>query len=189
MKYLETLRRRRSIYNLDKNLPISEEEVKELIEEVTLLTPDAFNVQNQRLVVATGQEQDELWDLIYDSFDGMVPREKIDSFKAAAGTILYYIHMPTIKKLEEDFPLYADNFYLWGHQSSAILQINLWNALISKGIGANVQHYNPVIDENIRKKWDIPEDWELVAQMPFGGIVEEPEALEKMPIEERVRFL
>lgn len=189
MNFLETLNKRRSIYSLNKTLPISKEELKELIEEVALLSPDAFNAQSSRIVVVQDEKQDELWDLIYDSFEGQVPRQKIDGFKAAAGTILFYLHRPTITNLEENFPLYAHNFYYWGHQASGILQINLWNALRTKGIGANIQHYNPIIDENIRNKWNIPEDWELIAQMPFGGIVEEPGELEKMPIEERVRFL
>lgn len=50
-----------------------------------------------------------------------------------------------------------------------------------------IELYNPVIDEAVRELFDIPEKWELIAQMPFGEILEEPEAKEKLAIDERVR--
>ncbi len=189
MEFLDVVSKRRSIYKLDKNLPVSQEEVRKLIGQIVDLSPDAFNAQSLRTVVLMGQDQDELWDIIHDSFDGMVAREKTDGFKAAAGTILFYLDRPTITKLEENFPLYAKNFYYWGHQASGMLQINLWNGLRSLGIGASLQHYNPVIDEAIRKRWDLDQNWELLAQMPFGGIVEEAGPIEKKPLEEKLRFV
>ena len=42
------------------------------------------------------------------------------------------------------------------------------------GVGANIQHYNPVIDEAVRTLFGLPENYVLVAQMPFGGIVAPP---------------
>lgn len=47
---------------------------------------------------------------------------------------------------------------------------------------------NPVIDETVRELFDLPKSWKLLAQMPFGGIVEEREPKAKEKIEERVRF-
>ena len=41
-------------------------------------------------------------------------------------------------------------------------------------VGASLQHYNPVIDARVKEIFDIPENFKLVAQMPFGGIVSEP---------------
>lgn len=188
MEFLEVLGKRRSIYKLNKELPLSKGELEDFIGQVVTLSPDAFNAQSLRSVVLMGEDQNELWDLVYESFDGMVAREKTDGFKAAAGTILFFLDRPTITKLEEDFPLYAKNFYFWGHQASGMLQINLWNGLRSLGIGANLQHYNPVIDEKVKRRWEIPEGWELLAQMPFGGIGEGPGPLEKKPLEEKLRF-
>ena len=86
----QALEKRRSYYQLNKGLPVSEDEVKALIARVTELVPDAFNMHSARVVVALGKKQDELWDAIYDAFDGKVKWEKIDGFKAAAGTILYF---------------------------------------------------------------------------------------------------
>ena len=61
-------------------------------------------------------------------------------------------------------------------------------ALAERGIGANVQHYNPVIDEALARLFEVPASWKLVAQMPFGGIAAEPEAKEKEDIALRVRI-
>lgn len=35
----------------------------------------------------------------------------------------------------------------------------------------NVQHYNPLVDEQLAEKYDIPVNWKLRAQAPFGQIV------------------
>jgi uncharacterized protein len=43
-----------------------------------------------------------------------------------------------------------------------------WTGLEAEGIGTNLQHYNPLIDDDIQKTWDLPEDWELSAQLVFG---------------------
>mgnify|MGYP001752580678 FL=1 len=85
----EILQKRRSVYALNRNLPVSEEAVIDLVKKVTELVPDAFNMKSQRVIIVLGDKQDALWDGIYDAFGGKVAREKIDSFKAAYGTILY----------------------------------------------------------------------------------------------------
>ena len=56
-----------------------------------------------------------------------------------------------------------------------MLQISMWAGLRELGVGANIQHYNPVIDEAGKKLFDLPERYQqFVAQMPFGGIAKEP---------------
>ena len=42
--------------------------------------------------------------------------------------------------------------------------------------------------EAVAKEWQLPETWELIAQMPFGAPLQEPGAKEFNPIEERVRI-
>lgn len=69
-----------------------------------------------------------------------------------------------------------------------MLQFTIWTALRDLNIGANLQHYNPVIDEAVKKLFSLPDSWKLVAQMPFGGIVSEPEAKEKEDISVRVKI-
>jgi predicted oxidoreductase (fatty acid repression mutant protein) len=188
MTISDALGMRRSYYALNKDLPIQENEVKELIEDVTALVPDAFDMKSQRVIVAMGEKQDQLWDAIYDVFEGKVDRAKIDSFKAAAGTILYFYDETVVENMQNLYPAYADNFPVWANHAGGMLQISLWTALREAGIGASIQHYNPVIDEVVAKMFDVPSSWKLIAQMPFGGIVAEPEPKAEEDISKRVFF-
>ena len=58
----EFLQKRRSVYALNRNLPVSEEAVIDLVKKVTELVPDAFNMKSQRVIIALGDKQDALWD-------------------------------------------------------------------------------------------------------------------------------
>ncbi len=97
---------------------------------------------------------------------------KIAAFKAAYGTILYLTDDAIVKQLEHDFPLYADNFATWAEQAQGSSQLNVWVALANNGIGANLQHYNPIIDDLVKSAFALPANWTLRAQMPFGSIVQ-----------------
>lgn len=184
----EGLKKRRSYYNIGKEIPVSQEEVIELVKKVVELVPDAFNNKSQSVVLALGKYQDKLWDAIYDAFGGKVAREKIDSFKSGYGTVLYFIDKKKVENLKEEFPTYSDRFDEWSHVANGMLQINIWTELRNLGIGASIQHYNPVIDDVVKEMFDVPEDWILVGQMPFGKIMEEPEPKEKDNVEERLRI-
>lgn len=186
MSILTSLKKRRTYYNINKQLPVSPEAVEAAIKEATELVPDAFNMKSARVVVAFGEKHDLLWDEIYNVFEGKVPREKIDSFKAGAGTALFFYDENTVKALQKQFPLYADNFPVWANQANGMLQISIWSALRELEIGASLQHYNPLIDQKVKELFNIPQEYKLLAQMPFGGIVSEPEAKEKEDIEKRV---
>ncbi|MBA4698991.1 MAG: nitroreductase family protein [Ruminococcus sp.] len=188
MNIIKALEKRRTYYNINKELPVKEDEVIKLVQEVTELVPDAFNMKSSRVIVALGEKQDLVWDSIYDVFGGEVPREKINSFKAGAGTVLYFYDRDVVEALQNQFPLYAANFPIWANHSSGMLQLSIWSGLRELGIGASLQHYNPVIDAKIHELFDLPESYILIAQMPFGGIVEEPDAKEKEDISKRVRI-
>lgn len=189
MSIVDSIAKRRTYYQLNKNLPVAQQDVVELVEKITELVPDAFNMKSARAVVVTGGQQDALWDAIYDAFDGKVSREKIDGFRAAYGTILYFYDTDVVKGLQEKFPLYAANFPVWAQQANGMLQFSIWSGLRDLGIGANLQHYNPVIDEKVKAMFGLPASWQLVAQMPFGGIVAEPDAKEKEDITKRVKVI
>jgi predicted oxidoreductase (fatty acid repression mutant protein) len=75
MTILDTLKKRRTIYQLNKNMPVSDEEVIQVINDVTELTPDAFNMKSARVIVAMNDNHDALWDVIYDAFEGKVSKE------------------------------------------------------------------------------------------------------------------
>lgn len=187
MSLIEMLKNRRSIYQLGKNIPVSDDEIIKFVNEATEFVPDAFNMKSQRVVLALGAKHDALWDAIYEAFGGKVAREKIDSFKAAHGTVLYFYDDAVVKSLQEKFSLYAANFPIWARDANGMLQISIWTGLRDMGVGANIQHYNPVIDEAVKKLFSVPDNYILVAQMPFGEILAEPEPKEAEDISLRVK--
>lgn len=83
-------------------------------------------------------------------------------------------------------PTYKDNFPIWAEQTDAMHQLAVWTMLEDAGMGASLQHYNPLIDDEVRKAWNLPGDWKLVAQMPFGVPVAQPGSKEVMSLDERV---
>ena len=178
---------RRSQYALGKNLPISEQEVIEIIDNAVKYSPSAFNSQSAHAVVLLGDNHQKLWDITYAELEKLLPTDeakattkgKIDNFAVAYGTILFFEDHNVVKGLQEQFPSYADNFPLWSEQSTGIASFAVWNALAEAGVGANIQHYNPVIDERVAKEWDIPSNLVLRAQMPFGEIVGEAAPIER----------
>ena len=170
MSVNDALRIRRSIYQIGEDAPIDDDAIVKIVTDATELVPDAFNMRSQRVIVALGDENKKLWDAAYDAFGGKVARERIDGFAAGRGTVLYYIDDAVVSALQEKYALYADNFPIWAQQANGMLQIAVWAGLAEAGVGANIQHYNPVIDAAVAELFDVPQAWRLVAQMPFGGI-------------------
>lgn len=135
MNIVESLKKRRTYYNINKELPVENTEIINLVNELTELVPDSFNMKSTRIVVAFGDKHDILWDAIYDVFDGKVAREKIDSFKSGAGTILYFYDKTDVERMQNQYPLYANNFPVWASQSSGMLQLSIWSGLRELGPG------------------------------------------------------
>ncbi|KAJ5504584.1 hypothetical protein N7463_007458 [Penicillium fimorum] len=48
-------------------------------------------------------------------------------------------------------------------------QYAMWAALEAEGLEANIQHYNPIADQQAAATWDFPQSWRLKAQLVFGG--------------------
>ena len=170
---------RRSIYALGNDLPTEPQAVVNIAERVLLHTPSSFNSQSSRLVVLFGEEHNKLWDITEEKLrievgdgDFSSTKQKIDGFRAAAGTVLFYEDQEAVKALQEQFELYADKFPVWSEHTSAMHQYAMWTELAALNIGANLQHYNPLIDEDVAKTFSIPDSWDLIAQMPFGSIEE-----------------
>ena len=67
-----------------------------------------------------------------------------------------------------------------------MLNLQLGTALAEAGIGASLQHYNPIVDEEVAATFDVPADWKLRAQLVFGSI--EAPAGEKTFIDDATRF-
>lgn len=199
MSDLQTLQqlteKRRSIYALSDQLPVSNDEIIKLIEHAVLHTPSAFNSQSSRLVVLFGEEHNKLWDITEETLKVIVgddekfqgTKDKIAGFRAGAGTVLFFEDKGVVRNMQEAAPLYADKFPIWAHQTSAMHQYVIWTALASINVGANLQHYNPVIDQRVAEAWNIDSDWELNAQMVFGAIEQPAGDKEFKPIEDRMK--
>lgn len=186
---------RRSVYALNKTLPISTDNINQIVEHALLHTPSSFNSQSTRLVVLHGSEHEKLWDITKAELAKIVPAEnfptteaRLNMFKAAAGTVLFFEDMAVVKELQEKYALYAENFPIWADHASAMTQYAIWTTLAGENVGANLQHYNPVIDDAVADTWHIPDNWKLRAQLVFGGI--EASAGEKAfaPVADRLKI-
>ncbi|HLR29617.1 MAG TPA: nitroreductase family protein [Paenalcaligenes sp.] len=191
--FLSALKKRRSQYALGKNISQSPDEIRALITETMRHTPSAFHSQSSRAVILFGDENVEFWTLIENHLRDMVPaenfgptEEKLRSFAAGVGTVLFFEDMGPVTDLQERFALYAEHFPTWSEHASGMAQFAVWTALATANIGASLQHYIPFADEAIRERWNIPNQWVLRAQMPFGSVEGEP--MEKTFIEDDERI-
>ena len=192
--FQEAVTNRRSIYKLGRNIPVLQSQIMATIERMTKDIPSPFNMQSSRVVVTMLDHHENVWDITKSALEKVVSEEdfaateeKIDGFAAAYGTILFYEESDTIYSMQKKFPLYAENFPIWAAQSNGMLQFAIWTALEDMGLGVNIQHYNMLIDEDVKKIFDIPGSWDLVAQMVFGEILERPAPIEKLSTGERVQ--
>ena len=193
--FYTALKERRSYYGINKEVQVSDKRIKEIVEFAVKYTPSAFNSQTARLVVLTGEAHDKLWDITTETLrevvgerDFTATQQKMDSFKAGYGTVLFFEDEAVVKSLQEQFVTYADNFPIWSNQASGMHQLVVWTALEAEGLGASLQHYNPLIDEEVKKEWNIPGEYKLIAQMPFGNPTSPPGEKEFQPLEDRVKF-
>lgn len=195
MSYQDIIDRRRSVYALSDQLPVSEDELVRTVEDAVVASPSPFNVQSGRAVVLLGAEHRALWnDIVRPTLQAIVPaasfgptEEKLAGFAAGAGTVLFFENRDAVEDLKRRFPTYAGAFDGFAAHALGIIEGNVWNALAEKNVGANLQHYNPLIDEAVRERWDLPVAWELASQMVFGGIVTPAAPIEKLPASDRVR--
>lgn len=191
--FLDAVAGRRSIYSLGKEKTIKPERVEEIVKIAVTHVPSAFNSQSSRTVLLFDEQSRDFWAIVKETLRAIVPAEnfdktaeKIDSFNAGWGTVLFFEDQKTIQGLQSQFPLYKDTFPVWSLQSNGMLEFTIWTALESEGLGASLQHYNPLIDEEVKKRWKLDADWKLLAQMPFGSITAPAGNKEFMPIEQRL---
>lgn len=193
MAFLEQIKQRRSIYAIGQNVAVDKAEIENTIKEAVRLSPSSFNSQTSRVVILFGESHQKFWSIVRETLRKIVPAEafegtnaKINSFASGYGTALFYEDQNVVKGLQEQFALYADNFPVWSEHSSAIAQFAVWTALAEKNIGASLQHYNPIVDEEVAATFDVPAHWKLRAQLVFGSI--EAPADEKTFMADAERF-
>lgn len=193
MEFNEAIKTRRTRYSIDSSATISDSKIEKMVRDAVKYAPSAFHSQSSRVILLLGVNHSKLWSIVKEILRTKVPAEsfpvteaKIDSFAAGHGTILYYEDMDVIKKMQEAVPLYAENFPVWSMQSAGMLQYALWTALATEGMGASLQHYNPIIDAEVSQVFNVPKSWKLITQMPFGSPTGEPAELDYIDLENRV---
>jgi predicted oxidoreductase (fatty acid repression mutant protein) len=185
---------RRTFYGISKETVVSDDRIKEIIEHAVKYTPSAFNSQSTRVVLLLGNEHDKLWDITKEALKKVVPAEqfsstedKINSFKNGYGTVLFYDDYSIVEGLQQQFALYKDNFPVWSQQTNGMHQYAIWTALEIEGFGASLQHYNEIVENDVKKEWKIPDSWKLIGQMPFGKPTAEPDEKKFQPLEARIK--
>ncbi|HAQ0798363.1 TPA: nitroreductase family protein, partial [Enterococcus faecium] len=121
--FTDTLKNRRSIYHLGRNVSLSNEELTTLIKEAIKESPTAFNAQSTRAVILFGDAHEKLWEITEEALRPLTPAEafpntqnKLAGFKNGYGTVLFFKDTDVVKGLQEQFELYADNFPDWSEQ-------------------------------------------------------------------------
>lgn len=185
---------RRTYYGLKPESPISDDKIHEIVQQAILHTPSSFNSQSTRVLVLLGDEHKKLWnDIVKPAVKAVAPPEawegseqKLTGFSQGYGTILFYEEPEDVAKLQEQFPLYSEKFPQWSEHTNAMHQYFLWTALEQEGFGANLQHYNPLIDEKVASTWGVDLKWSLKAQLVFGTPAGDTYEKSFKPVDERL---
>lgn len=193
MDFKETMKHRRSIYAIGSDSPISDDAIVDIVRHAVMHAPSPFNCQCARVVVLLGERHAQFWSIVMEALRARVAPDKfgptqtkIEGFAAGHGTLLYYNDKPTIEKLQQQFPSYAESFPTWGEHANAIVQFACWCMLEEQGLGANLQHYAPLVDDEVKAAFGLPREWTFIAQMPFGSVVAPAGDKTFLPIDERV---
>ncbi|KAJ5668969.1 hypothetical protein N7462_010039 [Penicillium macrosclerotiorum] len=197
---LELVKSRRTIYGLKAESPISDDVIERIVQDSVLHVPSSFNTQTSRVVLLLKEEHQKVWDIAIGAMEGLVaaghvPKDmfenhtkpKLNAFRAAYGTVLFFVDYESLAPIKEKFAIYADKFDPFALESNAMSQYLVWLALESEGLGANLQHYSPLIDEQVAKTWNLPASWKLDAQLVFGAPTAEAGEKTFEPLENRFK--
>ena len=192
--FIDALKQRRTRYALGRGVSQDRATIEALVKDAMRHTPSSFNSQSSRALILFGAQSERFWTLVEEALRPIAPKDgfdrtvaKLAGFAAGVGTVLFFEDQDVVKGLQDKFAAYADNFPVWSEQSGGMAQFATWLALADAGIGASLQHYNPVVDEAVRAEWNVPASWKLRAQMPFGS--HESGFGEKAFMDDRQRFI
>lgn len=97
-QYLNTVKARRTYYPLKKESPISDAKIQEILSDVVLHSPSAFNSQSSRAILLLHGEHNKLWDITKAALKAKVSAEqyvvtekKLNMFQDAYATVSSYL--------------------------------------------------------------------------------------------------
>lgn len=195
MSYANLLTSRRSIYHIGRNTPVTAEEVTEKLQILIPTIPTAYHVESSRLIVASGQLHEKLWDTLHDSQKAFVDPERYEAIaprfeqaKRGVGILLFFEDRAVV----DEMPTSPERQAAYKEQNSAMLTFASWLLLADLGLGASLHHFNIGYDlgydKVVRDLLDLPETYELMAEMPFGSIEAQPDEKARVSGDERVKL-
>lgn len=195
--FLDLATKRLSQYHLGSEAKHSVEEIAQYLAEVANQAPSAMNIQASRLIVLQGDDHRKFWDLIKDTQEQVLSKKMFEWFMGVyngavtgLGTVLFFEDRTVYETFPNPNPVAREKVKL---RNSAIMQYGTWLALTDLGYGASLQHNNLGFEEghdrSVKELFDLPEDWELTAQMPFGSIETPATSKEKISLDTQLRLL
>ncbi|WP_428910585.1 nitroreductase family protein [Niallia sp. Krafla_26] len=178
--FVELVEKRRSVYVLGTDSQYSKKEITDRIREVVKQVPTAFNSQTTRVVVLFDEANNKFWDHIYDVQKDILEGDMWDLMsgvmtgaKNGIGTVLFFEDLDAAKKM----PTQGTRTEAYKQNNNANAQYAVWLALAEIGLGASLQHFNigyeQGFDKATREMFNLPETYEMIAQMPFGSVEQE----------------
>lgn len=103
MSFKDAIHLRRSIYALNKQSPIADTKIEEIVRTALKEVPSSFNSQSTRLVVLLKDDHDKFWDIVRDILKAHVPEDKwehtgnrIKGFRGGYGTVSAFSTYPPL---------------------------------------------------------------------------------------------
>ena len=193
VSFLDAIKIRRSTLALGKESTISDDRIVMIVNHAIKHAPSPFNVSSCRAVVLLAAEHDKLWDIGLEACQKNLPppvfeqyKPKLQAYHDAYGTVSHYkpeisnqqlimflqvLFFEDTKALESLSPALqalVAQYPEWAEHSNAMNQFITWTALCVEGLGCNLQHVQQHITPGVRATWNVPETWNLRAQLVFG---------------------
>lgn len=189
------INKRRSYRKLEQKENVDFIKLKEELENVVKNTPTAFNMQETIIYILTKENNKKLWNIVFNTLKRIISEDdylnlekKINDFSNGNGTILYFMDTNIVENSKKEIKTYSQYFDDWSMQDQGVILYAIWLKLTELGFDASIQHYNPIIDEEVKDIFNIRKDLKLVGQMPFGIGLDNIETKEKK-IDERITLL
>ena len=192
--FVELVEKRRSIYALGTDSQYSKKEITDRVREVVKQVPSAFNSQTTRVVVLFDEANNKFWDHIYDVQKNVLEGEMWEMMsgimtgsKNAIGTVLFFEDKEEVEKM----PAQGVREEAYKQNNNANAQYAVWLALAEMDLGASLQHFNvgyeQGFDKATKEMFNLPESYEMLAQMPFGSVEQEAGAKEHIDADVQVK--
>ena len=146
------------------------------------------------MVVLFDEANEKFWNHIYDVQKELLEGEMWDMMsgimtgaKNGIGTVLFFEDLDATKKM----PTQGTRTEAYKQNNNANAQYAVWLALAEMSLGASLQHFNvgyeQGFDKGTKEMFNLPESYEMLAQMPFGSVEQEIDEKEHIDTDVQVK--